>query len=201
VRFHQLWLLIFLQLWGLPLLVGWAHPFHTSVAEMDWNPQSRCWEVSLRMDANDLETALQNRGKLGISLESQAAIAEIQAYLAENFGLQTPASRSDQASSSIGSAEPLGDETSTNGQEAVQEAVQEATIQWVGHETQGGWVWLYFELAGAAPDQPLAIRNSLLVELNEQQLNLCSIRIGKMRLSVQTSAKQWIAELKIAPPK
>ena len=34
-----------------------VHPFHISVAEMEYNPKSKRFEVSLKMHASDLESA------------------------------------------------------------------------------------------------------------------------------------------------
>ena len=37
----------------------YAHPFHTSLTEMDWNEKSARWEVGLRVYAGDLELAVR----------------------------------------------------------------------------------------------------------------------------------------------
>ena len=80
----SLWaLLCLLVLSGVP---SWAHPYHTSFAEMEWNSEVTALEVSLRVLPEDLEQALSWREGRAITLEQDAlARPAIQSYLSEHF--------------------------------------------------------------------------------------------------------------------
>lgn len=54
---------------GLCTDIAIAHPFHTSSAEMEWNPESNCFEVAWKIDPNDLEQELRRRTKQRLILE------------------------------------------------------------------------------------------------------------------------------------
>jgi hypothetical protein len=187
----------------LPMLLCWAHPFHTCLTEMDWNPQTRSWEVGLRIDANDLESAIRQHfgGQFlqssKFSLEDEAATEGIQAYIAQRFRL-LPINRAlDPASIQEGQ----GGSPPALAKEGFQEpeGTAHAEMRWMGHEMEGSWVWLYFELVGPELNQLTVVRNSVLGEINEDQINILAIRQGSLRYSLQTSARRWWAELQKAP--
>lgn len=138
------------------LLAGttWAHPFHVSLAEAEWNAESKKLEIALRLHPTDLEDALSQRAKQRISLETTEDVDSlIRDYLAEAFVVTDT------------------DDTP-------------ATLEWVGKEIEVTWAWVYFEIPLQAGPDGVTIRNAVFFELLEDQANLITLRSGKQRHSL-----------------
>lgn len=58
-----------------------AHPFHTSLAEAEWNREKSQLEIALRVDANDLEQALRKRSGATLVLENATAERSLEGYV------------------------------------------------------------------------------------------------------------------------
>jgi len=58
-----------------------AHPFHTSLAEAEWNREKSQLEIALRVDANDLEQALRKRSGAALVLENATAERSLEGYV------------------------------------------------------------------------------------------------------------------------
>jgi hypothetical protein len=69
----------------LALLVGAAHPMHTSLAELTWDPPTRTARVAVRVYADDLAAALTQGGA--------ASDARVSQYVRERFSLTDGAGR------------------------------------------------------------------------------------------------------------
>lgn len=162
---------------------AWAHPFHTSVAELDWNASTHRWEVSVRIHAGDLELALAQIAGKKVDIESTQATEWIRQYVESHF-LIAPQAELEKLNSQS--------ELSTK---LVAPKQGSSRMEWIGQEFEGGWMWLYFELQPPEMDQPLALVSQLLTDINEDQINIVSIRgATKKRVAHQTSRKQtWIA--------
>jgi hypothetical protein len=164
-----------------------AHQFHTSSAELDWNADSGRWEVALRILATDLELALERQEGKKLNLDSAEGIELIQKYLLGRFQI-LPQSVVEKLSSQTGQAASHFAKNE-----------ESAQLNWVGHECEGGWMWLYFELQPPKSEQPLALVSQLLTEINEDQINIVSIRsANKKRVTQQTNRKQaWLDLVKL----
>ena len=83
---HQLMLisLISLCLSGL----ADAHPFHSSSAEMEWNAKTQRFEVSWKIDPNDLEQELRRRAKKRIILEKLDDHEIVFEYIRDTFRVE-----------------------------------------------------------------------------------------------------------------
>ncbi len=93
-----------------------AHPFHVSIAEAEFDRASGSLQVSLRLDPNDLETALERRAGENLTLERMDDLdGALRDYVREVFVLSLPG------------GEP-------------------APIDWAGHELGPRSLWCYFEL-------------------------------------------------------
>ncbi len=66
-----------------------AHPFHTSLAEVDYRAACGCLEVALRVTPEDLEAALDRIDGRRIPLEAPESDARVLGYLTSRF-LVTP---------------------------------------------------------------------------------------------------------------
>jgi hypothetical protein len=164
-----------------------AHQFHTSAAELDWNAENGRWEVALRILASDLELALKLQAGKKLDLESPEGIELIQEYVVGRFQI-LPQSAVEKLASQTAEA----DSRLSKREEAAQ-------MNWVGHECEGGWMWLYFELQPPKSEQSLALVSQLLTEINEDQINIVSIRsASKKRVTQQTNRKQaWLDLVKL----
>lgn len=122
----------------------WAHPYHTSFAEMEWNSQGTALEVSLRVLPEDFEQALTWREGRTIALEQQElATPVIQSYLSEHFRVFS------DLPDSPPTPHPLLLE---------------------GYEVAYDETWLYFTIT-VPRDTSLTLRNTLMMDVNETQTN------------------------------
>lgn len=182
-----------------------SHPFHTSSAEMDWNPQCGCWEVSLRLVASDLELALQRlTPKLRLdSLDMEAAQTSrvIQDYIQSCFFLTDNDNKGSETAFQISTPTVVPGEISAgssaldSGLSGGQSRPSLSTVNWVGQEIQGTWIWLYFELVPSTSDHRLKLVHQVLADVNVDQLNIVSLRIGQHRHSVQSHSQLRCLEL------
>ena len=145
----------------LPLLL--AHPYHVSLAEMEFNAKSARWEVALRLHPGDLDAALSRQQQRRVVLENEspeAARRMAEAYLNKRFRI-------------------LGDKPA-----------RQSTLRWVGMEMTNKFVWWYFELQPADLPRPLRLENRVLMEIEPTQVNTVNLLGGiKTQSLVFTAAK------------
>jgi len=71
---------------------AWAHPYHESVAELEWNQTSGRWEVALRVLPEELEDAVSAfTGKQSIIDATPGMDQAIAAYLQHRFQIRSTA--------------------------------------------------------------------------------------------------------------
>ena len=110
-------IILLLSLWA-PMAA--AHPLHSQVTELEWNPDSRRYEVAMRLDAAGLEDALSARTGRRVRLEvANFDTTVLQNYLSDSFDVTQ------------GSAKQSGESS--------------GCIHWAGLELELHSVWLYFE--------------------------------------------------------
>jgi hypothetical protein len=129
----------------LPSSVG-AHTFHTSLARIDYNAETKTAEISIQVFAHDLETALERARGKRVNLEKTPDIEKIIVkYLGERFVLKNK-----------------------NGE------VKKLTF--VGKEQSADAVWLYVETAMPESLENASLDNRLFFELHNDQVNLVTAR-------------------------
>lgn len=140
----------------IALAVAPAHPFHVTMAEAEFNPESRKLEVSLRVyHPLDLEAALSRRAKEPVTLDGTPGVDEmIVDYLQEVFTIE----RADGAA---------------------------AELEYVGKEVTLKTAWLYFEVELPEGPEGAAFRDRLLFEIEDDQANTIVFREGKKRASLR----------------
>ncbi|HEX7312588.1 MAG TPA: DUF6702 family protein [Pyrinomonadaceae bacterium] len=135
-----------LLLWYVPLRPVPAHKFYTSLAQVEYNAEEKSVEVTLRVFADDLELALKRRAGREVSLDRTKD--------ADRLVLAY-----------------LRDTFEIRNRDGKAKA-----LKWVGMELRAGVAWLYFEaempegLAGAR------LRDHVLFELFDEQVNTVSVR-------------------------
>ena len=157
-----------------------AHPFHISIGEMEWNATSQKWEVAVRVQSTDLQTAMRRFTKTEVNVDGENIPDELVVYLNEHFYLSnaTPAeSRKQEANASKSKSRSLSERSNRS------------DLKWVGHEVERGWMWLYFELTPPKTSKELYLTNALLLEVVEGQVNTMLVRCAEKRHSIQTTAR------------
>lgn len=168
-------------LYALALVTcGWfstahAHPFHISLAEMEWNTESKRAEVSLKLHAVDFERALSALAGQKIRLEDEAFPRWATRYLSQHFFL-THAIPVDPSS-------PSGSGASSE----VTELARRSKLHFVGHELDDNWLWLYFELSFQPPHEKLSLVNTVLFDVLSDQINTLTVRHNRRKYAVRTN--------------
>lgn len=65
-----------------------AHPYHVSVAEVEWNPDHSVFEVALKLLPEDLEDALGAVAGQRVNLDAPGMDALIRSYLQDRIGVR-----------------------------------------------------------------------------------------------------------------
>lgn len=168
-----------------------AHPFHTSTAEMEYNPRARRFEVSLKIHALDIEQALSARANRTVNIETDAqARPLLNEYLQSHFFLVEKNSLRRVDSDAPGSIDPKA---------------TRSKLHFIGQELEKTWLWLYFEIElpmaeASGEATPLILVNELLLDLTEGQINTVSVRRASKKSSLRMTAKQPWADMPFATP-
>lgn len=122
------------------------HEFHTSLAEVHYNPSGQALEVSLRVFTDDLESALSrdNGGKIIRVTEAAAADPFIKSYLAKNFSL-------------------------------IDDGNRRHPVMLLGKEITSDVTWLYFEIRDVESLAGKRLQNAVLTELFDDQINMVNL--------------------------
>ena len=136
---------------------GTPHPFHTSMAEMEYNPQTKRFEISLKLYAVDAETALSRINGKACDLDDEATRDRLmERYLSKRF--QT------ESTTKVKPAVTGNDDTKNPAKP------QPPQLVYVGSQLSGADVWAYFELPSQGKD--FKLRNEVLTEVQHEQLNI-----------------------------
>ena len=134
-------LLIFCLLSLCPPLAQ-AHPYHESLAEMEWNQQQQAWEISIKVLPEELERALELGQSKRINLDKTPGVDQIiLGYLHRVITIKS-----------------VGDDIEIK-----------PKLEWVGKEVNYKAAWLYVRLEGAPP--PVDVSFRLFFELENSQVN------------------------------
>lgn len=182
-----------------------AHPFHISSAEIEYEAASDRLQVSLKLQAVDVEQALAKLAGKRIKLE-QAGVSEwLVKYLDRHLYL-TPVEAPDAASNSQVKG-PLVNEPQASGPQVegkltidterdsrpvveAKERPLRSRVHWVGSELKGAWMWLYFELELPPARDDLRLVNTVLFDTNTGQINTVSVRHAGQRTTLKLTSQQ-----------
>jgi hypothetical protein len=163
-----------------------SHPFHVCIGQMRHNAQSGTWEVSLRMHPRDLELALSDLHQESVTRESENFSKAAVDFLENQFfliSLSDTLSTKEIAEQISGLAPMRSLErksTPSSDTEANPSLPmgKRSTLQWVGMESERGWLWIHLELTppvarGAGSKMYLAHR--IFLDRIEMQENTVAI--------------------------
>ena len=140
------------------------HPYHVSLAEVEFNAKSGNFEVALCVWPTDLEKALSTQEGRTVDLQQDKELDKaLQRYVQRRFLIRSSEDKKDrdvQANLEI-------------------KAGDVGSVRWVGHQVSLKQVWLFFEVKGDNQQQDWTIENRVFFELNDDQLNHFQWSIGK----------------------
>ncbi|GAB3502725.1 hypothetical protein GCM10027341_30910 [Spirosoma knui] len=134
---------------GRPLTL---HDFHASVTQMQYNQKNRVFEISIRIFTDDFEKALSEEYKTKVHLSS------------------TPSA--DRSSDKNG---PLIEKYIRSHFAYVNAQKQTKPFDYVGHEVEADANWLYLEMPYAEPFKGGLLKQNVLMETFDDQVNMVNI--------------------------
>ncbi|MGA0557046.1 DUF6702 family protein [Larkinella sp. VNQ87] len=128
------------------LLFTSAHPVHTSVTQMQYNPAEKAFEVSLRIFTDDLEEALtkENNNQRVRLADNDSNGPLVERYVRKHFAIAN-AKR------------------------------QRKPFQVLGKEQEMDATWIYIEIPYAEPVEGSLLQQSVLTDLFDDQVNLVNV--------------------------
>lgn len=202
------------------IALGWvgaqaSHPFHVCIGQMRHNAQSGTWEVSLRMHPRDLELALSELHKESIARESENFSKVAVDFLQNQFFLiyLSDALSTKEIAEQISGLEPMrslerksNSSSDTDGKRKLARESR-STLQWVGMESERGWLWIHMELVppeSAPSDGKLYLVHRIFLDRIEMQENSVAIlhapgSRGSLQFKKGESIKPLAVPLEVAP--
>jgi hypothetical protein len=141
--------------WLLITLLGWAHPFYVSVTEINHNAKDKTLEVSCKIFVDDMEEVLKKNSAISVDLASEK-------QKGQNDKLLTAYIFKHLALSVDG---------------------KDTKLSYVGFEKDKESVYCYFEVTNIATVKKIDLTNSLLHDLNQQQINIMHVTMNGSRKS------------------
>ncbi|HVF86045.1 MAG TPA: DUF6702 family protein [Pyrinomonadaceae bacterium] len=143
-----------------------AHKFYTSFAQVEYNSERETVEVALRVFGDDLESVLTRRHGKAIHIGK----TENGAKLIFDY---------------------LADCFQLRNRDGAAKK-----FEWVGMETKGDVTWLYFEARMPEGLTGATLRNRLLLDFSDEQVNIVHVRRGNQKADLVFKAndgdfKNW----------
>lgn len=156
-----------------------AHPFHVCIAQMEWNAESRFWEVSIRLHPQDLERAVsQSRGK-PTSIEDPDFSKHAIPFLNKQFAI-------------VDAPRSMAIEVLLEKIDSDQDVLARSELQWVGMEPERGWLWIHLEMIPAndskssdPSEHSSWLVHRIFLDTIDRQENSVRVIRGKDRYSLQ----------------
>ncbi|MFK7822251.1 MAG: DUF6702 family protein [Planctomycetaceae bacterium] len=160
-------LAVLLAMACVPAFASAPHPFHSSMAEMEYNAETNRIEVALKLYAVDSEVALTRLGGKPCNLDNEPNRDRLlQTYLASRFRI-------------VEDKETTPKRSSENKGKPLPRAKGKSAFNYVGSEVSGAHLWVYFELQVPKASKQFTLQNDVLLEVQKQQLNVVRFRAGK----------------------
>jgi hypothetical protein len=190
-----------------------AHPFHTSSAEMEWNPLNCRYEIALKMLAADLEEALSRQAARAPQLTPGTGLTDtarepttatparvdlertlgldkhVEAYLNKTFRLSVEAAATEAATPRENKEKDHLRSVGVAAETGDGATAHTGALHYVGMELEGASVWLYFELSPPSAQGPHVLTNKLLFEVNSGQINTCILNAGGSKRSLRFTSR------------
>ena len=142
----------------VPLLALARHTYHSSILELRINPQQQQVELALKVFTDDLENALSRGRPQHLSLQDPRALPLADAYLRDHLDLALPFTSTRQPRL------PL-------------------TLQFVGMQPEKDAYWLYAKAKLPRAATAIWLRNTVLLDLFSDQMNIVNAENGPKKVS------------------
>ncbi len=160
-------------------------PFHICVGEMEWNQESKKWEVSLRLHPSDLQAAVSRVAGKRIEIDpAQKAPPELVHYIESHFYLSTKKLEPNESREKLPELNVSNEVKNAKDPPLWGKGNINSKVNWVGMEAERGWLWLYFELIPDEAAQPSAKKR--VSKAMNQPLNLEPPAPNRMPLNLPT---------------
>jgi hypothetical protein len=139
------------------------HPVHATLTEVEWNSKTERLEVGLRLDRLDEQRIAK---RLGVKVDDEGGGKDVghwrAAFLRDHlwFDPQADGASADGASADGASAR---DRDESDNSDTPQDW-SGLPIRWVGRQSDGGYVWWFFEVIAEDGQPPSAVRTRLLFD-------------------------------------
>lgn len=130
-------------------MASWAHPFHLSICEIEYRPQSQTLQVSCRIFLDDLEIALNQENNVDNYFENksqQHINQDLETFLKEHFSI------------------------------AVND--KERSPRYLGYEIEDNVIWCYLEIEKIKNLQNITVGYTVLLDTFDDQINLAHIKFN-----------------------
>lgn len=132
---------------------------------MQYNPAEKTFEVSIRMFTDDLEKALSQENNLKVHLSPKDNYAPLVERYVRKHFALTNARR------------------------------QAKAFQFVGKEQEGDATWIYLEIPFAEGPQGSSLRQDVLMELFDDQVNLVNVSYQSQKKTLVFKSAQSVHEI------
>jgi len=126
------------------LSMGFRHPMHVTVTEVEYDQSSKAVEMSIHVFWDDIERhikLIQNDDQIDLmELSEETRDQLLKAYFVKQVGLEV------------------------NG--------KEYSPSYLGHEVEGEAIWVYMEVPNLKKLKVLEVRNTILFDIYDDQANL-----------------------------
>lgn len=142
------------------LIIGsLLHPIHISLCEMNHNAAARRIEITHKIFIDDLQDALEKHYKIRTHLATSKEHPEAEKLIEQYLQMQF--------------------QCKINGQ----------SVRWkyIGREYEIDACWIYLEAEQMLPVQSVEVRNAVLTELFDDQINFIHFKTGGERKSLRLS--------------
>ena len=131
------------------------HPFHTSLTQMQYDPKSQTFEMSVRVFTDDFETALtkENGGKPVRLNNGQKQDKLVEQYIRKHVAV----ANADR---------------------------KQNPITYIGYEQEADAQWIYLEMPYRNTGQNTFIKQDVLIDLFADQVNLVTIQLNQVKKTV-----------------
>lgn len=150
-----------------------AHPWAVSLAEVEFNPKEKAFEIALRVHPDSFDRALSLHQKKAVQTPGSREKLLL-SYLEQEFRITLLASVATNSKTP-----PI------------------VNYRWVGEKEERGFLWLFFEIPWTEPTNHLVVRSTILFAVYPEQVNTVIIeQAGRsatctLNRKLPEAAPQW----------
>lgn len=141
----------------LSFIIAILHPYYVSVTEIKHNAQAQSLEISCRINAEDLETALKKLGNERLDILNLKSKAQVNQLLAQYI--------------------PKHLKIKLNG--------KWVNMQYVGYELESEAIWCYLEVDKVRQVKQIEIQDDILYAEHPEQINMLHVLVNGQRKSTK----------------